>query len=187
MELESNQETVIDTSNLKKYEDQLKSFKPPKAGKTKIPYILYGAWKVDHRKGPDGNYVQSLEHSLVCMEYRDSAPSVHDVMYLLGKAYIILDFYFPSKSDLPERDQQTESGFKALLRSAESDLYYEARSLCQSHRNKAMQINESQKEINALRQELEDVRTKANKHNTSESVASLGKPVAEKPSGAQSK
>jgi len=156
--MENIQETVIDTSNLKRYEEQLKSFKAPKIGKDKIPYILYGGWKSDHQRDANGNYTPILKHPLVCMEYRDSPPSVHDIMYLLGKAYVILDFYFPTKDELPVRDQQTESGYKALLRTAESDLYYEARALCQSHKNKALQINTAQAEINSLKQELENAR-----------------------------
>jgi hypothetical protein len=164
-----SQDKIIDTSDIAKYEDKLKAFTPPKMGKDKIPYVLFGGWQMSY-KPDNGSYKQEIEYDLRCMQYPDSAPSVDVINYYKNKGWTLIDYYFPHKQDLTTRDQVSESGFKALIRTSEEDMYREARAFCNSLKNAAHNINAQQKEISALKQELENVRGKAKSNSASKSV-----------------
>jgi hypothetical protein len=164
------QEKIIDTSNFENFREQFEKFEAPKSRGLKIPYILWGKWNRVYRPDVGGIYKVDIEYSVEAMMFRSVAPTTSKIMMYKNKGYRVLDFWFPTKAELPNKkpDQIVEAGWIGMLRNSEdgNDPYSEARSLCRDLKNAFFGKHEDAKQIASLKQELEELRAKQNEQDT---------------------
>lgn len=166
-------ELLIESKKLEHYEEGLKSFEPPKKLRQKIPYILFGSWKVVHRRDENKQFHKpKVEYSVFAREFKGRVPERAHVQALLNKGYPILGYYFPTKADLTSAPSEHESGFIRILRTSEShDPYLEIRTFCE-HEMARVKGNagahaalEKEKSENALlKQRLAEMEVKGGKN-----------------------
>ncbi len=129
--------------------DEMRKYVPRKNGRL-MPYVLFGFIGLDLQGGV--SIPTPRLHRLYCATCHASKSAIDNE---IGSGKIILDFWFPTRANIPEKPAQTESGWVLNVRNGDSD-YSELARYVKSKIQEAKGISEAR----AARDEASELRTK---------------------------
>lgn len=164
--------TQIDYANLSKKEletlrgqhwDKIvalhKEFKRPFHRGQKMPFVLFAKiTKERTKKYPDdkknNEYIVRPRPELFTLNVGGSHGHPERLQYYANKGYVLLDWWFPEQSDLPERTARTESGWVAKMRDPSFQGFKDLQEKCLQLKGIHSGIAERDTEIRGLKAKL---------------------------------
>lgn len=137
------------------FADLVAEFKAQEAkNRRKRPYVLFGFLALDW-KGGIKRYTPQLHKLFV------GGAHVNKLNYYIRRGMIILDYWLPTKADIPRKQAQTEHGWILDVRNGEADgKFYELEMAIKAHMGQVGELYEAQQRENALRAKLEAAEAK---------------------------